>query len=103
MLRPRLVSTLALLLVLAAPSFGAAATLAGPRPAEPAGRLAAALSELRDLVATLWPPLTGGPVHVFGDSGGTAGELDGEGQESNDPGVQGSQDPNGAQTPPAEG
>jgi hypothetical protein len=70
MLRPRLVSTLALLLVLAA----------------------------------LWPPLAGGPVHAFGESGGTAGELDGEGQESKDPGgVQGSQDPNGAQTPPAEG
>lgn len=95
MLRHTLVPALVLLSVLAAPPLGAAsAEAAGPRSDEPGG-LAAALAELRELAASLWPPLSGGLVHRF-DADGAPQEP--EGEETGDPGgLQGAQDPNGLQ------
>jgi len=97
MVRHTLVPTLALpLLLLGAPSSGAAGPPAGPRPDEPHGRWAAALLELRDLVAPWWlRPADDRPVSTFG-----ASEDPDDLQGSHDPnGLQGSHGPNGVETP----
>jgi len=91
MLCRKLIPTLTLLSVLAAPSSGAAAGSPARPPAdEPRTSLAAPLLELGHRVAALWSTLTAPTNPANGPTGGPGSEGDG----------QGGHDPNGVGDPP---
>lgn len=92
MVRHKLVPTLALLFVLGAPAPGGAEAPARPRVDEPRGRLAAALIELRDRIAALWPDHGAGtPTAIAAEDGSDPAPGGGDGH--------GGLDPNGSDPP----